>query len=282
MHLGPYKLAANVSILFTEADLLQRFELARSAGFAAAECWWPFATAAPNRAEVDSFLSAVARCGLELVNVNFFAGDMAAGERGVLCHPDRRQEFLDSLAVISAIADETGCKTFNALYGQRLAGVSPADQDAAAAANLRAALAELAPRSAAIVLEALTAGENGDYPLTSCAQIQDIIKSVLAGSSYTGLKILFDAYHLTNNGENLPGSIRRFAPEIGHVQLADAPGRREPGTGTIDFAGLIRCLEDSGYHGAVAAEYRPVAATADGLGWIGELNERIQARAQAG
>jgi hydroxypyruvate isomerase len=275
MHLGPYRLAANVSILFTEADLLQRFELARAAGFGTAECWWPFATAAPPRAEVGSFLSAVARSGLDLVNVNFFAGDMADGERGVLSHPARSQEFLDSLAVISAIADETGCRTFNALYGQRLAGLGPEDQDAVAVANLRTAVAELAPRSATIVLEALTVGENGDYPLTSCAQIAGIIDGVLAGSSSDGLKILFDAYHLTNNGENLPDSVRRFAGEIGHVQLADAPGRGEPGTGTIDFADLIKCLDDSGYRGAIAAEYRPVAATADGLGWIGELNARI-------
>jgi hydroxypyruvate isomerase len=275
MHLGPYELAANVSIMFTEADLLQRFGLARSAGFNAAECWWPFAAAAPQRADVDAFLSAVDGAGVELVNVNFFAGDMAAGERGVLSHPSRGQEFLDSLAVISTIADETGCKTFNALFGQRIAGVSPADQDAAATANLRAALAELAPRSATIVLEPLTVGENGDYPLTSCAQIADIIKGVLAGSPQAGLKILFDAYHLTNNGENLTDSVRQFAPQIGHVQLADAPGRHEPGTGTIDFGGLIKCLDDSGYRGAVAAEYRPAAATADGLGWVSEVNRQI-------
>lgn len=275
MHLGPYQLAANVSIMFTEADLLQRFELARRAGFGAAECWWPFATAAPQRAELDAFLSAVDRAGVELVNVNFFAGNMPAGERGVLSHPARAQEFLESLTVICTIADETGCKTFNALFGQRLAGVSPADQDAAAAANLRTALAELAPRSATIVLEALTEGENGDYPLTSCAQIADFTKGVLDGSAYAGLKILFDAYHLTNNHENLPDSIRRFSAEIGHVQLADSPGRGEPGTGTIDLGGLIRCLDDSGYRGAVAAEYRPVGATADGLGWVGKVNGQI-------
>jgi hydroxypyruvate isomerase len=276
MHLGPYQLAANVSIMFTEADLLQRFELARSAGFSAAECWWPFATAAPQRAEVDAFLSAVDRAGVELVNVNFFGGDMAAGERGVLSHPDRAQEFLDSLAVISTIVDETGCRAFNALFGQRLAGVSPEDQDAAATANLRSALAELAPRSATIVLEPLTVGENGDYPLTSCEQIAGIIEAVLAGSPHqAGLKILFDAYHLTNNGENLADSIRRFAPEIGHVQLADAPGRHEPGTGTIDFADLIKRLDDSGYRGAIAAEYRPAAATADGLAWVSEVNRHI-------
>jgi hydroxypyruvate isomerase len=275
MHLGPYLLAANVSIMFTEADFLQRFELARLAGFAAAECWWPFATAAPQRAEIDAFLSAVDRAGVELVNVNFFAGDMAAGERGVLSHPDRAPEFLDSLAVIAGIADETGCRTFNALFGQRIPGVSAADQDAAAVANLRTALAELGPRSATIVLEALTIGENGDYPLTSCAQIAEIIEGVQAGPADAGLRILFDAYHLTNNGENLADSVRRFCSGIGHVQLADAPGRHEPGTGTIDFAGLIRCLDDNGYRGAVAAEYRPVAKTADGLGWISEVTGKI-------
>ena len=120
MRIGPYELAANVSLLFTEADLLDRFELARSAGFAAAECWWPFATAAPQRAEVDALLSAVDRSGLDLIGMNFFAGDMAGGERGVLSHPDRTSEFLDSLAVIATVADETGCRTFNALYGQRI------------------------------------------------------------------------------------------------------------------------------------------------------------------
>ncbi len=275
MHLGPYRLAANVSLLFTEVDLLQRFEAARSAGFTAVECWWPFATAAPPRSEIDAFLSAVDRSGLELVGVNFFAGNMAAGERGVLSHPDRRPEFLDSLAVISTIADETGCRTFNSLYGQRINGVSGADQDAVAMQNLATAQAELAPREITIVLEALTAGENGDYPLTSCAQIAEIIKDDSVGSSPVGLKILFDTYHLTNNGENLPESIRRFAGQIGHVQVADSPGRGEPGTGAINFPSVIKGLEEAGYSGVIAAEYRPVGATADGLSWINELNTRI-------
>jgi hydroxypyruvate isomerase len=275
MYLGPYRLAANVSLLFTEVDFLQRFELAQSAGFTAVECWWPFATAAPPRSEIDSFLSAVDRSGLELVGVNFFAGNMAAGERGVLSHPDRRPEFLDSLAVISTIADETGCRTFNSLYGQRINGVSGADQDAVAMQNLATAQAELAPRDVTIVLEALTAGENGDYPLTSCAHIAEIIKDGSVGSSPVGLKILFDTYHLTNNGEDLPESIRRFAGQIGHVQLADSPGRGEPGTGAINFPSVIKGLEAAGYSGAIAAEYRPVGATADGLGWVDELNERI-------
>jgi hydroxypyruvate isomerase len=275
MRLGDYQLASNVSILFTEADLLQRFELARSVGFTAAECWWPFATATPQRAEIDSFLTAVERSGLELVNFNFFAGDMAAGQRGVLSDPGRQQEFLDSLAVILAIADETGCRTFNALYGQRIKSVSEAHQDAVAMQNLATARAELAPRQMTIVLEALTAGENGAYPLTSCTQIADIVNNASASSSSVGLKILFDTYHLTNNGENLPESIGRFAGQIGHVQLADSPGRGEPGTGKINFPGLIRCLEDARYSGVVAAEYRPAATTTDGLGWINDLNERI-------
>jgi hydroxypyruvate isomerase len=275
MHLGPYRLAANVSLLFAEADFLHRFELARAAGFTAAECWWPFATAAPARSELDAFLSAVDRSGLDLVAVNFFAGDMAAGERGVLSHPGRQPEFLDSLAVISSIADETGCRMFNAVYGQRVEGVGPARQDAVAMENLAVAQAELAPQAATILLEALTVGENGDYPLTSCAQVADVIAVGAVGPSSVDLKILFDAYHLTNNGENLPESIRRFAGQIGHVQLADSPGRGSPGTGTIDFPGVIECLSETGYSGVIAAEYRPAGATADGLGWIADLNEQL-------
>ena len=107
------------------------------------------------------------------------------------------------------------------------------------------------------------------------AQIAESVKGDPVGSSSVGLKILFDTYHLTNNGEDLPASIRRFAGQIGHVQVADSPGRGEPGTGAINFPSVIKGLEQAGYSGVIAAEYRPVGATADGLGWIDELNKRI-------
>ena len=111
---------------------------------------------------------------------------------------------------------------------------------------------------------------------TSCAEIDEILRKSAAVSPYRSLKILFDTYHLASNGENLIDSIDKFAGLIGHVQLADAPGRGEPGSGFIDFPNLIKHLGESGYSGTVAAEYRPISTTADGLGWIRDLDKRIE------
>jgi hydroxypyruvate isomerase len=140
--------------------------------------------------------------------------------------------------------------------------LTSADQAACALANLSAAT-EALPSSATVVLEALTVGENGDYPLTTCAEVA----SVLAETG-PGVKLLFDTYHLTNNGEDLLACVDRYSAQIGHVQLADSPGRHEPGTGSIDFPAVFRALSANGYRGVVAAEYRPEGATVDGLGWV--------------
>ncbi|HEX3593061.1 MAG TPA: TIM barrel protein [Pseudonocardiaceae bacterium] len=262
MEIEGYELAANVSLLFAEHDYLDRFGAARAAGFTAVESWWPFPTADPPTAEVDGLCRAVEQAGVRLVGLNFFAGDMPGGERGVLSDPLRRGEFESSLGVVATVHSRTGCPVFNALYGQRRAGLTSADQAACALANLSAAT-EALPSSATVVLEALTVGENGDYPLTTCAEVA----SVLAETG-PGVKLLFDTYHLTNNGEDLLACVDRYSAQIGHVQLADSPGRHEPGTGSIDFPAVFRALSANGYRGVVAAEYRPEGATVDGLGWV--------------
>jgi hydroxypyruvate isomerase len=262
MRVGDYELAANLSLLFTEHDYLDRFAAARAAGFTAVESWWPFPTAAPDAAETDALCRAVDAAGVRLVGLNFFAGDMAAGQRGVLSDPGRRGEFQQSLSVIATVHERTGCPVFNALYGTRLPDVSRHEQDACALDNLRAAVAVL-PASATVVLEALTIGENGDYPLTTCAE-------ALAVADAVGPRValLFDTYHLTNNGEDLLARIGTYGDRIGHVQFADSPGRHEPGTGSVDFAAVLAALSTAGYGGLVAAEYRPEGGTVDGLGWV--------------
>lgn len=259
-----FELAANVSLLFAEHEYADRFAAAKVAGFTAVESWWPFPTAAPSTADVDALCQAVDAAGVRLVGLNFFAGDMAGGERGVLSDPDRRAEFEASLAVVGTVHERTGCPVFNALYGQRKAGVAPAAQDECARNNLLAAT-EALPPSATIVLEALTIGENGDYPLTTCAQVADVLAAV--GPT---VALLFDTYHLTSNGEDLLACIDTYGSRIGHVQLADSPGRHEPGTGAIDFTAVLGALSAQGYAGVVAAEYRPTAGTVDGLGWTRE------------
>jgi hydroxypyruvate isomerase len=262
MRVGGYELAANVSLLFTEYEYPERFAAARAAGFTAVESWWPFTSASPTAAEVDALCSAVSAAGVRLAGLNFFAGDMAAGERGVVSVPTRQAEFAASLAVVKTVHERTGCPVFNALYGTRLPEVSAADQDACAVANLRSAVAAL-PESATVVLEPLTTGENGDYPLTTCAEAVAVLDKV---GPEVGL--LFDTYHLTNNGENLLDAIEKYGHRIRHVQFADSPGRHEPGTGTVDFAAVLAALHTGRYSGLVAAEYRPVAETVNGLDWV--------------
>ncbi len=265
MDVGGYELAANVSLLFAEHEYLDRFAAARDAGFTAVESWWPFPTASPDAADVDALCRTVDGAGVRLVGLNFFAGDMPGGERGVLSDPARREEFLAGLAVIGTVHERTGCPVFNALYGQRKPGLDPAEQAECALRNLRAATDALPP-SATVVLEALTIGENGDYPLTTCAEVAQVLAD--AGPR---VALLFDTYHLTNNGEDLLACVDAYGARIGHVQLADTPGRHEPGTGRIDFAAVLQALSTSGYAGLVAAEYRPAAQTVDGLGWVGTL-----------
>jgi hydroxypyruvate isomerase len=266
MRIGSYELAANVSLLFPEHDYLDRFAAARAAGFTAVESWWPFPTAAPTTGELDAVLRAVDDAGVRLVGLNFFAGDLSAGERGVLSDPARREDFLDSLGVVARVHDRTGCPVFNALFGVRRDGVSAEDQDECARRNLVEARAAL-PASATVLLEALTVGENGAYPLTTCDEVVTFADTVPA-STGAGLALLFDTYHLTNNGEDLLACVDRHSGRIGHVQFADSPGRAEPGTGSIDFAAVVAALSATGYSGLLVAEYRPSAGTTEGLGWV--------------
>jgi hydroxypyruvate isomerase len=272
MRIGAYELAANVSLLFPEHSYLDRFAAARAAGFTAVESWWPFPTAAPTTGELDAVLRAVDDAGVRLVGLNFFAGDMPAGDRGVLSDPGRREDFFDSLGVIARVNDRTGCSVFNALFGVRRDGVDAETQDDCARRNLVEARAAL-PASATVVLEALTVGENGAYPLTTCDEVVTFADSVPA-STGAGLALLLDTYHLTNNSEDLLACVARYAGRIGHVQLADSPGRGEPGTGAINFAAVVAALSDAGYPGLLAAEYRPSAGTTEGLGWVTDVDGR--------
>jgi hydroxypyruvate isomerase len=164
--------------------------------------------------------------------------------------------------VIGRVHDRTGCPVFNALYGQRRPGLAEADLHECARQNLTDAVTAL-PDTATVVLEALTVGENGDYPLTTCAEVAQVLDAV-----GPRVALLFDTYHLTNNGEDLLACVQRYGSRIGHVQLADSPGRNEPGTGGIDFPAVLQALRTHGYRGLLAAEYRPRGGTVAGLDWL--------------
>jgi hydroxypyruvate isomerase len=193
---------------------------------------------------------------------------MPAGDRGVVSWPDRAEEFRRSLDVIAICARETGVRAFNALYGQRRDDLEPDAQDAAARANLVRAAEVVAPMGGTILLEPLTVGENGSYPLLTIEDCRAVVDAVREGHGMTNLAVLFDTYHLAGNGVDLIEALDQHADVIGHVQVADHPGRGEPGTGAIDFPSLFEKLNSIGYQGTVGCEYRPTGETVAGLTWL--------------
>jgi hydroxypyruvate isomerase len=256
---------ANCSIMFTELPLLQRPAAARSAGFEAVEFWWPFDRPVPGDAAVDEFVAAVADAGVALVALNFFAGDLAGPDRGVLSIPDRSRQFTDNIEVTVEIGARLGARGFNALYGNRVAGLPPGQQDELAVANIAAAAAVAARIGAAVFVEPLSGP--GPYPLRLAADAAAVVgRARAAGAENAG--ILFDLYHLAVNGDDIDRAIAAHADRIAHVQIADSPGRGEPGSGRLDLDGYLSRLEQAGYDGWVALEYRPTVSTPDSLGWL--------------
>lgn len=256
----PY--GVNCSILFTELPLLERPAAARDAGFDAVEFWWPFATAVPATAEVDAFVAAIEESGVRLVGLNLFAGDMAAGDRGVLSWPGREQELRANVDVVVAIAERLGCRSFNALWGNRVAGADPAAQDELGIENLRYAARAVRRIGGTMLVEPVSGAP--DYPLLTAADALAVIDR--AGEANVAL--LADLYHLAVNGDDVDRVIAEHTSRVGHVQIADAPGRNEPGTGDLPLRAQLAALQAGGYDGWVCLEYKPSGASADSFGWI--------------
>ena len=245
----------NCSILFTELPLLQRAAAAKAAGFDAVEFWWPFDRAVPADSDVDSFVAAVRDAGVALVGLNFFAGNMPGGDRGLVSWPARAAEFRDNIAVTVSIAEQLGCTAFNALYGNRVDGATAQEQDDLAVQNLALAAAGVASIGGIVLIEPVSGADR--YPLLTAAQAVAVLDRVAADTGQRNLGLLADLYHLAVNGDDMDAAIAQFASRIAHVQIADAPGRNEPGTGNLALQRQLDALQDAGYAGWVGLEYKP-------------------------
>ncbi|MER6732386.1 TIM barrel protein [Streptomyces puniciscabiei] len=261
----------NLSILFTELPLLERPAAAAAAGFTAVELWWPWVDSpTPEQSELDALKKAIEDAGVQLTGLNFYAGQLPGPDRGALSVPGAESErFRANIDVAIAFAQSLGCTAFNALYGNRVDGVDPAEQDALALENLVLAAEAVGRVGGTVLIEALNAPESPKCPIVSAPKAIEIVDKVNAATGLGNAKFLMDLYHLSMNGEDLPSVIERYAAQTGHVQIADNPGRGAPGTGSLPLEELLDQLKKAGYDGWVGLEYkagdRPSAET---FGWL--------------
>ncbi len=260
------RFAANCSLLFPEVPIEERPAAAKAEGFDAIEFWWPWPhNPVPTDSDVTGFVTAVRDAGVQLIGLNFFAGDLTGADCGVASIPDRSAQFRDNIDVAVGIGRELQVGAFNALFGNRVDGVAPEEQDELGVANLVLAAEAAAGIGATVLLEPVSGPK--PYPLRTASDVVSILDRVeSAGASNVGL--LADLFHLANNGDNLDEVISTYADRVAHVQIADLPGRGQPGTGGLDLHRYLDDLESAGYAGYVALEYNPTGSTTDSLDWL--------------
>jgi hydroxypyruvate isomerase len=255
------RFCVNVSILFKEAPFLERFSRAKEAGFSAVEFWWP---SGEDPGEVEA---AIEEAGLEVALFNFDAGDMPAGDRGLLSDPERREEFRENVPVALELAERLGCRRLNALAGHEIEGLGREEQLELARENLAFAADRAKVQGVEVLIEAVNTFENGPYLLYTTEGAARFLRSV----GRENAKLQYDVYHMQRMEGNLAVNVREHFGEIGHVQVADSPARGEPGTGEIHYPYVLGVLEELGYDGYVGLEYNPTTErTEESFAWIPE------------
>jgi hydroxypyruvate isomerase len=252
------RFAANLSMLFTEVPFLDRFERAARAGFEAVEFLFPYAHTAQ---EIKQRLEAN---GLQIVLHNLPAGDWDAGERGIACHPDRVEEFREGVERAIGYAQALGVPQLNCLAGKAPAGVDAATLRRTFVGNLRHAATRLGDAGLRLLIEPINPFDIPGFYLNRTDQAIAILDEVGASNVF----VQYDIYHAQRTEGELAATLQKHLARIAHVQLADNPGRNEPGTGEINYPYLFAHLDRIGYQGWVGCEYKPARDTESGLGWI--------------
>lgn len=251
------KLAANLSMLFREHEFLDRFAAAARAGFRAVEYQYPYEWNAQD-------LAAAAReAGVEVVLHNMPRGESERGEHGTACLPGREPRFRDDLERAIEYARAVRCVGLHCMAGVKPPGADPEQMHATYVANLRYAAARLRREGMRLLIEPLSAGTVAGCFLAGSAQAAAVLEQVAADNAF----LQYDVFHMQTMEGNLAATIERLLPRIGHLQLADVPGRHEPGTGEINFPFLLARIDALGYSGYIGCEYNPAGDTVQGLKW---------------
>jgi hydroxypyruvate isomerase len=255
------KFAANLSMLFNEFDFMDRFKAAAQAGFKGVEYLFPYAF------DHDALAEQLRANGLTQVLHNLPAGNWGKGERGIACHPDRVGEFQEGVGKAIEYATALGCKQVNCLAGIAPAHIDPDTIRSTFVDNLRFAARKLKDARIRLLIEPINTFDIPGFFLSRTDQALNIIRDT--GSD--NLFVQYDLYHAQRMEGELANTLAANLRQIAHVQLADNPGRHEPGSGEINYAWLFRYMDSLGYDGWVGCEYKPAGTTQDGLGWISAL-----------
>ena len=245
-------LALNCSSVLSHLPLLQQPAAAAAAGFDEIELWWPFPTPFPSSRDTDRLVAAIEDAGVRVGLLNFFGGDLSAGARGFACMPGREHDFASSLRSAVELGARLGVKVYNPMYGVRVPGTGSDEQERTAVANLARAGERLAEFGGTLALEPLSGMP--DYPLTTAASALAVIDRV-RDQGVDNIGLLADLYHLSFGGEDVSELIRAHALDFARIQIADAPGRGRPGTGTLPLREWVEASLAAGFTGVVALEY---------------------------
>jgi hydroxypyruvate isomerase len=255
------RFAANLTMLFNELPFLDRFEAARDAGFKGVEYLFPYAF------EKEALAERLQEYGLTQVLHNLPAGDWDKGERGIAVLPGREAEFREGVARAIEYAKALNCRQVNCLVGIAPAGVDAGTLRRTVVENLRYAATQLKQAGVKLLIEPINTYDIPGFYLNTTKQALDLIESVGADNLF----VQYDVYHAQRTEGELAKTVEKNLASIAHIQVADNPGRNEPGTGEINYPWLFKHLDRIGYDGWIGCEYKPAFETRAGLDWIARL-----------
>jgi hydroxypyruvate isomerase len=245
-------------MLWPDLEPFQRFDAAAAVGFAQVEMLFP------HELDADRLAITLENLDLEMVGFDPYPGHWAGGERGLLALPGREQEVVDGVRDAIALATRIGTTRLNALVGVPPASVSSEEARETVIANLNRVAPLAQEAGVTLLVEAINNVDSPGYWAGTVATAAALVETV----NHPNVRLQLDQYHAAMAGEDAIECLRRYFPLVAHVQIADAPGRHEPGTGVQPIAAFLRELDHLGYAGFVGLEYRPLVDTASSLAWI--------------
>lgn len=259
------KLSANLTYLYADVPMVERFARARASGFRYVEIL------APAEDGVEALAAAARASGLQVVLFNFAGGSRAAGDQGIASHPERVGEFRAQVDWAIATARALGAPRAHCVAGRRSHDISPEVQWATLVENVRYAGRAFAEHGLTVMVEPLNDRDNPGYFFVGSAMALRLLDEV----GLPNVRFQYDIYHMQRGEGELARTIERHLPKIGHMQIADNPGRHQPGTGEINYRFLLPFLDRIGYEGYVSLEYVPLGTTEESLAWVAEYGLRL-------